>query len=318
MFFLTLTESLLEDGRGKRTVLLYEDGSMRQQVLLLAGACILFACSTSSAVDVTWVSFHETDAPSQDAADAGLTSAADIGYTDLLSSNGHNVTRFLTHEPLTVDDINQLNASDLVIISRSVSSGHYDPPTDWNTQVTAPAIVMSGYLLRSSRLNLTDGTSMVDTTESLTLLADDPSHPVFNGISLDGSNNMVNPFGEVVTENGALQRGISINMASLAGGTLIASSTEASTNMGPVIAEWPTGATLNNSEVLAGPRMAFMSGSREVDGVTSQTAGFYDLNADGAAMFLNAVDYMAIPEPSSAALALVGMFFIGLARRRKS
>ena len=103
---------------------------------------------------------------------------------------------------------------------------------------------------------------MVDTTESLTLLADDPSHPVFNGISLDGSNNMVNAFAEVVTENGALQRGISINNSNLAGGSLIASSTEAATSGGPVIAEWPTGAELNNAEILAGPRMAFISGSQ--------------------------------------------------------
>jgi MYXO-CTERM domain-containing protein len=149
------------------------------------------------------------------------------------------------------------------------------------------------------------------------LLADDPSHPVFAGISLDGSNNMTNPFGNVVTENGALQRGISINMSGLAGGTLIASSTEASTATGPVIAEWLAGAALNNGEILAGPRMAFISGSREVDGVTSQTAGFYDLTPDGAQMFLNAVEYMAIPEPSSAMLGMVALSLLGLARRRR-
>ena len=282
----------------------------------LAGLCLVSACSAAWSADVTWVSFHDSDAPSQAAMDAGLTAAADIGYTDLLTANGHSVTRFLTHEPLTGPEIDQLNASDLVIISRSVNSGHYEPPTDWNTNVSAPVIVMSGYLLRSSRLNLTDGTTMVDTTGPLTLLADDPGHPVFNGISLDGSNNMVNPFGDVVTENGALQRGISINMAGLAGGSLIASSTEAATATGPVIAEWPAGATVNNGEVLAGPRMAFMSGSREVSGVTSETAGFYDLRPDGAAMFLNAVEYMAIPEPSSTILVLTGLMFVGFVRRR--
>ena len=103
-----------------------------------AGVCFFFVSATAWSANVTWVSFHDTDGPSADAAAAGLTAAADIGYTDLLSANGHTVSRFLTHEPLTTDDLSQLNASDLVIISRSVNSGQYDPPTDWNTQVTAP------------------------------------------------------------------------------------------------------------------------------------------------------------------------------------
>ena len=106
-------------------------------------------------------------------------------------------------------------------------------------------------------------------------------------------------------------------MANLAGGSLIASSTEASTATGPVVAEWLTGATLNNGEVLAGPRLTFISGSREVDGVTSQTAGFYDLTPDGTQMFLNAVSHMAVPEPSSAMLGLVGISFLGFVRRRR-
>jgi hypothetical protein len=83
-----------------------------------------------------------------------------------------------------------------------------------------------------------------------------------------------------------------------------------------VIVEWDAGAVLNNGEVLAGPRMAFLTGSREADGVSSQTAGIYDLTADGSAMFLNAVEYMAVPEPSTAMLIMLGM--LGLALRRRS
>jgi MYXO-CTERM domain-containing protein len=87
---------------------------------------------------------------------------------------------------------------------------------------------------------------------------------------------------------------------------------------GTVIAEWATGATLNNGDVLAGPRLAFISGSREVDGVSSQTAGIIDLTADGTQMLLNAVDYMAVPEPSTSVLAVMGLVgLVGLALRRK-
>ena len=57
---------------------------------------------------------------------------------------------------------------------------------------------MSGYLLRSSRLNVTDGTTMVDTTEPLTLSADDPSHPVFDGVDVG------NPFAEIVIWDGTV------------------------------------------------------------------------------------------------------------------
>lgn len=288
---------------------------MTKITLYCVSISLLFSQSLFAA-EVIWVSFHDTDNASSAAAGAGLIAAPDVGYTDLLSTNGHNVTRFLTHEPLTAADIDQLNASDLVIISRSVNSGHYDPPTDWNTQVTAPTIAMSGYILRSSRLNLTDGTTMVDTTGPLTLFANDPGHPVFNGVGLDGDNNIIDAVGNVVTENGALQRGISINVANVVGGSMIASSTESSTSGGPVIAEWSAGATLNNGDVLAGPRMAFISGSREVDGVTSETAGFYDLTPTGAAMFLNAVDHMAVPEPTAVVMAVIGLLLVNCVRRR--
>ena len=278
---------------------------------------LLFAGTVCRAADIMWVSFHDTDAASADASAAGLTDAADIGYTNLLSSNGHNVTRFLTREPLTSADIDQLNASDLVIVSRSVNSGQYDPPTDWNTNVTAPMIAMSGYILRSSRLNLTDGTTMVDTTEPLTLTAEDPSHPIFNGITI-GADNAVAAMANVVTVNGALQRGVSINNSNIVGGSLIASSTEAATMGGPVVAEWPAGATLNNGEMLAGPRMSFMSGSREADGVSSQTAGLFDLTPVGETMFLNAVEYMTVPEPSSNSLvAAFGLVVLAATRRRR-
>ena len=287
---------------------------MRKLALLCFGLLVFPAPALGA--NITWVSFHDTDAPSQAAADAGFTQAPDIGYTDLLSANGHSVTRFLTGD-LTNDDLPQLNGSDLVIISRSTNSGDTNPPTIWNTMVTAPVINMHEYTLRSSRLNWSDGTTMVATVGPSTLVAADPSHPVFDGISLDGSNTMTNPFMDVVTENGALQRGTSINMNNLVGGTVVGSISDdgTATANGPVIAEWLTGATVNNGDVLAGPRLAFISGSREVDGVTSQTAGILDLTDDGTAMFLNAVNYMAIPEPSTGILTLLAVVGLGMLRR---
>jgi hypothetical protein len=46
-------------------------------------------------------------------------------------------------------------------------------------------------------------------------------------------------------------------------------------------------------DVLGGPRLVFLTGSREPDGVTGgQAAALYDLYPDGEKMFLNAVKYM--------------------------
>jgi hypothetical protein len=61
--------------------------------------------------------------------------------------------------------------------------------------------------------------------------------------------------------------------------------------------------TTNNTgpaDILGGRRLVFLTGSREIGGLTSEGAGIYDLDPDGAQMFVNAVRYMArtpVPPP---------------------
>ena len=254
---------------------------------------------------IAWVSYHAADdEPHADAAAVGFTQAPDIEYTDLLNANGYNVTRVLTTQS---PDVDYLNTFDLVIISRTASSGHYSGSgaSLWNS-ITAPMINLNGYTLRSSRLGITDGTTMVDTTGDVRLAVTNPDHPIFAGIALtDGV--MDNPFAEgavpLPTDETIISRGISINNNNLdEEGTILATVAEASADTGPVggmiIAELPAGATMQNSsgspdDVLGGPRLVFLTGSREPDGVTGgQAAALYDLYPDGEQMFLNAVDYM--------------------------
>ena len=255
---------------------------------------------------VAWVSYHGADdEPHADAAGVGFTMAPDIEYTDLLKANGYNVMRVLTSQD---PDVDLLNMADLVIISRTASSGHYSGSgaSLWNS-VTAPMINLNGYTLRSSRLGFTDGTDMPDSIGDITLTVLDPNHPIFAGVELlDGT--MVNPYAEgavpLPTDPTILSRGISVNNNNLdEEGIVLATvaTVDDPTVGGIVIAELPAGATLQNSsgspdDVLGGPRLVFLTGSREPSGVTGgQAAALYDLYADGEQMFLNAVDYMIQP-----------------------
>lgn len=147
-------------------------------------------------------------------------------------------------------------------------------------------------------MGFTTGTAMVDTTGDITLNVLDPSHAIFAGIPItDGV--MDNTYAGVVEyADGTLARGISINNDPLNGGMLLA--TIASGDTGPaggmVVAEWQAGELLTHdggagTDSLAGARLVLLSGSREAGGISSQTAGLYDLTEDGAQMFLNAVRY---------------------------
>ena len=252
---------------------------------------------------IAWVSFHSADdAPSANAAAAGFTEAPDAGYTQLLESKGYNVIRYLTSG---TPDAAALNAADLVITSRSVPSGDYsgDAATAWNG-ITSPLIVMGGYPLRTSRMGFTTGTTMVDTAGTVALNVANPDHPIFSGIALDGGMT-VNPFANIADFGGTTQRGVSINTDAInADGTLLASIGTATdpTVGGMAIGEWQAGSTMTHdggagTDILAGHRLVFLSGSREASGLTSEGSGIYDLEADGAKMFINAVEYMLHPEP---------------------
>lgn len=263
---------------------------------------------------IVWVSFHEfDDVPHADAADAGFTEAPDKPYTDLLKDAGYEVSRYITNSS---PDANVLEAADLVMISRSVNSGDYsnDGATAWNN-IRTPMIVTGGYPLRNSRMGYTTGGTMVDTTGDIKLAVSDPNHPIFDGIAMtDGV--MDNPFAGVVNypTDGTLARGVSINNNEVNAygevlGT-VADTTDPNdpnaVNPGPiggmVIGEWSMGDELTHNggagtDLLAGPRLVFLTGAREADGISSRTAGLYDLYEDGAQMMLNAVAYMLEEKP---------------------
>jgi hypothetical protein len=289
---------------------------------------LMLAAMPASAAKIGWVTFHPADnMPAAPAATAGFTQAPDIGYTAALTSAGHNVTRFVSHDSPTAADLATLNSFDLIIIGRSVASAHYqqaDEALFWNTTLTKPVINMGGYGLRNSRLGLYTGSTIPDTAGTVRLTVNNPSHPIFAGVALDATNTMVNPYANRVMAPYApnpLQQGISVVTNPIAaGGQVLATIGTAGDPAlgGTVIAKFSPGISTaaTPSTVLGGHRLIFLSGSRE-DGGAGEKAGIYDLTDDGRRMFLNAVNFMvAVPEPSAVMLFLAGIAGLGLIRKR--
>ncbi|MCS7090684.1 MAG: hypothetical protein RMN51_09840 [Verrucomicrobiota bacterium] len=299
-------------------------------------AAVILATGTVSAQlgNIAWVSFHAGDnSPSSGAQGAGFTQAPDVGYTQLLTANGYNVTRFVTQDNMTPTSplIQTLNTFDLVIISRSVPSGHYQSATEnqaWHG-ISKPMMILGGYVIRGgggggARLGFMTGENIPDTAGTIRLQVNDPNHPIFQGIALDANNLMVNNYAQIVTVSGNPQRGISVvTNPPVSGATILATvgTTGDPAYGGMVIGEFPAGTMVGPlsggvpTVPLAGRRLIFLTGSREAANVNSETAGIYDLIGDGPQLFLNAVAYM-IPEPNAAALLLLGGLPLWLRRRR--
>jgi hypothetical protein len=251
--------------------------------------------------NIVFVSFHPADdTPSAGAKGVGFTVAVDKGYTDLLEANGYKVTRLVqTGTP----DLAVVNAADLVIAGRSCASTSFQNAAadTWNG-VTAPMMILNGYLARKSRLGFYQASNLPDITGDIKLVAADPASPIFAGIALDAGT-MVNAYAGLATypTDNTKAAGISVVTDPItAGGTVLATLAAASgtvTAGSALIAEWPAGATVVHdggagTNVLGGRRLVFLTGSRENNSKSSETAGMFDLAPDGAQMFLNAVKYM--------------------------
>ncbi len=118
----------------------------------------------------------------------------DQGFIDLLTDAGYLLDvqpdRWKALEDLGANDANdyvaELNAADLVIISRTTNSGDYDDgnePTLWNG-VTSPVLQMSAYLPRSSRWRWINSTS-ISNQEAPIMIVVDANHPVLAGVAVD-------------------------------------------------------------------------------------------------------------------------------------
>ena len=203
-----------------------------------------------------------------------VESEAGQEYPDLLTADGYTVTERHFTDP-TPEEQTELNAADLVIISRKVNSGVYNNQT-WDETISAPLILMSSFLSRDSRWQWFGGSTLEVGTPA-EIIADDPAHPILSGLDTTGGvtggwhTTLPDSAGTHFTPDPVVNGGNLI--ASAAGGW-------------KVVAEWPAGT------VAVGPRLLFISGLVEPAGEPPEFYGRYDLTPNAEIAFLNAVAYM--------------------------
>jgi hypothetical protein len=218
----------------------------------------------------------------------------DQAWIDWLVAENHTVDVRLDYwgeldlEPNKVDE---LNAADLVIFSRTTSSGHHDDgdePTLWNS-VTTPIILMNAYLVRTNRWLWMD-TTTINKADDI-MMASDPTHPLFDGVTLEMGTMVLfrdNTVGEGITSF--------VGSSDVGNGTLIAQRLSAD---GAWIAEWAPCVEFfpGSGQIAGGPRMLFTAGTQEEDGPPPTPYGAWDLTAEGEKMFRNAIAHMIAATP---------------------
>ena len=202
----------------------------------------------------------------------------DSGWTDLLTSNGHSVTR-ITIDNLDTDDavLTALNSADLVIISPDYDSGNLDDNAleieRWNS-VSTPLINMNASIIRDS------GWRWVSSDSNLVsgvLQVSEPSHAIFEDVALDGLNQVTiheSTVAIVSTNDAGNGRKLGFDSA----------------NSGQWITHWEAGTEFfsGSGQTAGGPRLFFAGGS------VSAPNGSENFNAEGEQLFMTAVDYMLV------------------------
>ncbi len=242
---------------------------------------------SADAVNIVWVSEWNTDAN-------GVP--CDQGWINLLEAQGYNVEADTTGDYMTLDPnkIANLEAADLIIISRNSNSGYYideeDEMTQWNS-FKAPIILMTTWFSRSNRWQWVNSTSIEEYYPETTMDIVDVSHPVFAGVTIEvvDSNNVVDVIDETVDSG----ESTFITFDDVGNGILLARRSDDGSIW---IAEWADGINFyaGTTQAPAGKRMLFTAG-----GGGGQEAGSMNLNEEGQKMFLNAVAYMLAREPKA-------------------
>jgi hypothetical protein len=264
---------------------------MRRELVLLSLISVLALGSVVQAANIIWVSDNKGYGSVEP------NTPGDQGWIDLLTAQGHNVIYKNQYEyidgqqywrTLDPNKIAELEAADLVILSRNADSGSYSTAADnepnlWNA-VTTPLISLSAHMSRVGKWGWLNGTG---TTYALPPKFNvvDPSHAVFAGVAIDPNGQVaaLNPQWNVDWVTGVTDAGNGKVLATRAGDGLVS------------IVTWEAGQKFFDAGVFTagGPRMLFIAGTGSKNaGDNYAPDGLYNLTPDGEKMFVNAVNFM--------------------------
>jgi len=256
-------------------------------VAMLCGALL----SSAPAASIIWVS------EAVDRNEDGIQD--DQGWIDWLTAAGYDVNVQLNHwmtlgdekGPNDMNDyVAQLDAGDLIIISRTASSGDYASDANevaaW-ASVTTPIICLNGYFARSSRWQWVDSATVTDTLDTY-MWAVDAKHPVFEDVALeDDLLDFVSPDDYAEGYQGtSVVAGLDVGNGTLIGQTLAEEI---------FIAEFPSGMPAYDSAsvVQTGHRMLFCAGTENASTTANLfPQGAFNLTEAGTRVFANAIQYM--------------------------
>jgi hypothetical protein len=217
-----------------------------------------------------------------------------VSWLDWLTAEGYDVDFRPDYwvEPLDPNKIAELEAADLIIASRGMSTGSYDDDTAiWNG-LSTPMICTNAWMIRSNRWVWMNSTAANKDADSPFLLALETTHPVFAGVPLD-SDGLVEILDPSV---GSGNTSFLNDILDVGNGTLIAQSLGIYNTAWVV--EWPAGVEYYDGagQITGGPRLLFMAGTQD-DPYTDENGNIMpvdvlNLNEAGQTMFLNAIEYM--------------------------
>ncbi|MHC4535849.1 MAG: LamG domain-containing protein [Planctomycetota bacterium] len=227
-----------------------------------------------------------------------------------LISEGHSVdVRPEYWNMLTPDKIAELNAANLIIVSRLAWSSRYNQDnetTEWNS-LTTPLLQMNSHFARNTRWKWVNSEAREpDDTSYIYAGAVDQHHPIFQGVPMTLYDKTLRggPLNAVEMIDPLVGTGFTafIGGTDMGNGQLIAK--PVGLEMG-WIAEWDVGVEFfeGAGQYAGGRRMLFCAGTRvihfvdpDTQEVISTVSGELNLTVEGLQMFRNAIDYLLEPK----------------------
>jgi hypothetical protein len=273
---------------------------MNRYLSAFVSVTLLFGHMASCpAADIVWV--HQLRGQEDEGtgtipnAGEGTLAWEDDQWRALLEGAGHTIVAHDRFDDFELDDssLAVLNDADLVIFSRDTNSGDYNDPVEqetWTEGITVPMIVLSPFVLRTSRWQMVDSEGIIDTDKANgigPLSPLDPTHPIFAG-ALDANNEADIWDEDVLGPDDSIDFIDAFNDDGKVGnGTLLAIETSLEL---PWIIYWEEGAEFYDGSAFTagGPRLYYSVGSDD----DPFSWGEKNTTAAGDKILLNAIDWL--------------------------